>query len=45
MPAILDAISSLAPAHPRWELFISAVLTAALLGIIWTWAERLERAS
>jgi hypothetical protein len=42
---ILDAISRVAAAHPRWELFISVVLTAALLGIIWTWAERLDRPS
>jgi hypothetical protein len=43
--AILDAISSLGAAHPRWELFISVVLAAALLGVIWAWAERLERSS
>jgi hypothetical protein len=38
----LDAIARLAAAHPRWELFISGVLAAALLGVIWAWAERLE---
>jgi hypothetical protein len=43
--ALADAICRLASAHPRWELFISGVLAAALLGIIWIWAERLERAS
>jgi hypothetical protein len=43
--AILDAISRLANAHPRWELFISGVLAAALLVVIWAWAERLERTS
>jgi hypothetical protein len=43
--ALADAISRLAAAHPRWELFISGVLAAALLGVIWAWAERLERAS
>jgi hypothetical protein len=41
----LDFISRLASAHPRWELCISGVLAAALLGVIWVWAERLERAS
>jgi hypothetical protein len=45
MSALLDAISRLAAAHPRWELFISGVLAAALLGVIWAWAERLERVS
>jgi hypothetical protein len=42
---IIDALCRLAAAHPRWELFISGVLAAALLGVIWTWAERLERVS
>jgi hypothetical protein len=43
--ALLDAINRLAAAHPRWELFISCVLAAALLVVIWTWAELWERES
>jgi hypothetical protein len=43
--ALADSISRLAAAHPRWELFLSGVLAAALLVVIWAWAERLERAS
>jgi hypothetical protein len=43
--AILDAICRLAAADPRWALFVSGVLIAALLGVIWAWAERLERVS
>jgi hypothetical protein len=43
--ALADAICRLAAAHPRWELAISCVLATALLVIIWTWAELLERAS
>jgi hypothetical protein len=41
----LDAIARFAAADPRWALFISGVLIAALLGIVWGWTERLERPS
>jgi RsiW-degrading membrane proteinase PrsW (M82 family) len=45
LDAILGAICRFAAADPRWALFISGVLAAALLGVIWAWAERLERPS
>jgi hypothetical protein len=42
---LLDAICRVAGSNPWLALFVSCVLTAALLGISWAWAERLERAS
>jgi hypothetical protein len=43
--ALIDAACRLAAADPRWALVISGVLAAALLGVIWAWAERWERTS
>jgi F0F1-type ATP synthase assembly protein I len=45
MSALLDAISRLAAADPLSALFISGVLIAALLGVLWAWAEEWERPS
>jgi hypothetical protein len=45
MTAILDAICRFAAADPLWALFISGVLIAALLGVLWAWAEEWERPS
>jgi hypothetical protein len=45
MNALLDTICRLAAADPRWALAISGVLVAALLGVLWAWAEEWERPS
>jgi low affinity Fe/Cu permease len=43
--SILDAISRLAAADPRWALFVSGVLIAALLGVLWAWSDEWRDAS
>jgi low affinity Fe/Cu permease len=35
----LDSISRFAAADPLWALFVSGVLIAALLGVLWAWSE------
>jgi hypothetical protein len=41
----LDAICRFAAADPRWALFVSGVLIAALLGVLWAWSEAWRGAS
>jgi hypothetical protein len=37
--ALLQDICRLAAADPHWALFITGVLIAALLGVLWAWRE------
>jgi hypothetical protein len=43
--AIIDDLCRLAAADPRWALFISGVLLAALYGALWTLSEEWRRSS
>jgi hypothetical protein len=43
--ALLQDICRLAAADPRWALVVSGVLIAALLGVLWAWAEAWRGAS
>jgi F0F1-type ATP synthase assembly protein I len=43
--ALLEAICRFAAADPLSALFISGVLVAAILGVLWAWSEEWERPS
>jgi hypothetical protein len=36
---LIDAACRFAAADPLWALFVSGVLIAALLGVLWAWSE------
>jgi ABC-type uncharacterized transport system permease subunit len=42
---LIDAACRLAASDPRWALFIAGMLIAALLGVLWAWAEEWGRPS